>query len=63
MNNTGLMIINHSVPCECACAYCFFQSRKASSGVPYEMGERLGFPGFSYLQINGIGLRDAHPLQ
>jgi len=91
------MIINHCVPCGCACRHCFFCSRKtARHGVPYEAGERLalrfaqhnmpvnyaishcadypellrniafnrqlGFVGASFLQINGIALRDKSAL-
>ncbi|MCL2195778.1 MAG: hypothetical protein FWB76_07510 [Oscillospiraceae bacterium] len=42
MTNKSLMIINHCVPCGCACRHCFFCSRKAAPhGVPYEAGERL----------------------
>ncbi|MCL2532433.1 MAG: hypothetical protein FWE40_09850 [Oscillospiraceae bacterium] len=42
MINKSLMIINHCVPCGCACRHCFFCSRKtAPHGVPYEIGERL----------------------
>lgn len=104
MENKSLMIINHNTPCSCACKYCFFQSKKTSYGVPYDVGEKialrfhkwltsgqlpdlslsyaishcadypelirniefnkkLGFIGFSFLQINGIGLRDADSLK
>jgi len=42
LKDTGLMILNHNVPCSCACRHCFFQSnKKAEHGVPYEQGERI----------------------
>ena len=41
MINNGLMIINHNVPCSCACRYCFFRSCKTSYGVPYDVGEKI----------------------
>jgi hypothetical protein len=40
MKTKGLMIINHNVPCSCACRYCFFQSSKSSSGINYLRGEK-----------------------
>ena len=39
--NQSLMIINHCVPCACACRHCFFHSRKTAGGVPYDMGEAI----------------------
>jgi hypothetical protein len=41
MKNTGLMIINHNVPCCCACHHCFFESKKQAEGVQYERGEKI----------------------
>ncbi len=42
MVNKGLMIINHNVPCSCACRYCFFRScKKANDGIPYFRGKNM----------------------
>jgi len=41
MKNIGLGIINHNVPCSCACKHCFFRSCKTSYGVPYDVGEKI----------------------
>jgi len=42
MDNKGIMIINHNVPCACACRYCFFRScKKANAGIPYYRGKKI----------------------
>ncbi|MHB1483076.1 MAG: radical SAM family protein [Saccharofermentanales bacterium] len=41
MINKGLGIVNHNVPCSCACKYCFFRSCKKAYGIPYYRGEKI----------------------
>lgn len=44
MINKGLWILNHNVPCSCACRYCLLRShKKAENGVPYERGKEMAF--------------------
>ncbi|MDP4121115.1 MAG: hypothetical protein Q8876_08710 [Bacillota bacterium] len=41
MENKGLMIINHNIPCSCACRYCFFRSCKKANGIEYYRGKKI----------------------
>lgn len=41
MENKGLMIINHNIPCSCACRYCFFRSCKKANGIEYNRGKKI----------------------
>ena len=54
MKNSGLTIINHNVSCFCACKHCFFQSRKTSYGVPYDVGEKIALKFHKWREDRGM---------